>query len=63
MPSAGEGLAKQARRLARRREVRGRKAVLFGASVVAAQVKHELEQHGVTGLRVRAQRDLIRHGP
>jgi hypothetical protein len=47
VPSAGEGLAKQARRVARRPDVRGRKAVLFGASVLAAQVKHELERHGV----------------
>jgi hypothetical protein len=48
VPSAGEGLAKQARRVARRPDVRGRKAVLFGASVLAAQVKYELERHGVT---------------
>jgi hypothetical protein len=46
VPSAGDGLRKQARRLARR-AARGRTVVLFGASVLAAQVKDELEQHGV----------------
>jgi hypothetical protein len=38
---------RQARRVARRRAVRGKKAVLFGASVLAAQVKDELERCGV----------------
>ena len=47
MPSAGESLRRQARRVTRRRAVRGKKAVLFGASVLAAQVKDELEKHGV----------------
>jgi len=37
----------QARRVARRRALRGKKAVLFGAAVLAAQVKDELEKHGV----------------
>lgn len=47
MPSAGEALRRQARRVSRRRALRGKKAVLFGASVLAAQVKDELEKHGV----------------
>jgi hypothetical protein len=38
----------QAGRVARRRALRGKKAVLFGASLVAAQVKKELEENGVT---------------
>ncbi len=48
MPSADQGLRDQARRLARRRALRGKTAVLFGASVLAARVKEELETHGVT---------------
>jgi hypothetical protein len=40
-------LRKQARRIARRRALRGKKAVLFGASLVAGGVKEELEMHGV----------------
>ncbi len=47
MPSAGEELQRQARRLARRRALHGKKAVLFGASVLGARVKEELEKHGV----------------
>ncbi|MGH2884215.1 MAG: hypothetical protein ACRDPA_16245 [Solirubrobacteraceae bacterium] len=47
MPSAGEALRRQSRRVARRRALRGKTAVLFGASVLAAQVKDELERHGV----------------
>jgi hypothetical protein len=47
VPSAGEALRRQARRVTRRPAVRGKKAVLFGASVLAAQVKDELEKHGV----------------
>jgi len=47
VPSAGEALRRQARRVSRRRALRGKKAVLFGASVLAAQVKDELEKHGV----------------
>jgi hypothetical protein len=38
----------KAGRIARRRALRGKKAVLFGASLVAAQVKKELEENGVT---------------
>ena len=41
-------LRKQAGRVARRRALRGKKAVLFGASLVAARVKKELEENGVT---------------
>ena len=48
MSRAGDRLRKQARRLAHRRHARGRKAVLFGASVLAAQVMDELELNGVT---------------
>jgi hypothetical protein len=47
VPSAGDALRRQARRVGRRRALRGKKAVLFGASVLAAQVKDELERHGV----------------
>jgi hypothetical protein len=47
VPSAGEALRRQSRRVARRRALRGKKVVLFGASVLAAQVKDELETHGV----------------
>jgi hypothetical protein len=45
--SAGETLRRQARRVARRRPLREKKAVLFGASVLGTQVKDELEKHGV----------------
>lgn len=48
MLSAGDELRTQARRASRRPAVRGRKVVLFGASVLAAQVKDELEQHGLS---------------
>jgi len=48
VPSAAEDVRRQARRTIRRPAVRGRKLVLFGASLLAAQVKHELEQHGLT---------------
>ncbi len=49
MPSEKKSaLQKQAGRVARRRALRGKKAVLFGASLVAAQVKDELEENGVT---------------
>lgn len=49
MPSEKKGpLREQAGRIARRRVLRGKKVVLFGASLVAAQVKKELEENGVT---------------
>lgn len=47
MPSVGEALRRGTRRVARGRSLRGKKAVLFGASVLAAQVKDELESRGV----------------
>ncbi len=48
MPSEREDVRKQARRTIRRRALRGRKVVLFGASLLATEVKDELEQHGLT---------------